>query len=148
MRVAVDGLKQIFTKCLMRPNFSRTREKTTSLLCSLWHKLCFFSPLSPRTVLSLTAAISMKDILGKDPRQLWSCRSVSCRSMACVIAQRRVLPIAVSGNPLTEHNQLFVQAYVRADQQVLSLTGWKSRLQPRRFEGEAPALRTRVSRMR
>lgn len=90
----------------------------------------------------------MRDIVGEARRQLWSCRSVSCSSMACVIAQRRVLPRAVNGNPLTEHNQLFVQARVRADQQVLPVTGWKSRLQPRRFEGEAPAFRTRVSRTR
>lgn len=47
---------------------------------------------------------------------------ISCESMACVIAQRRVQqPIVDNGNPLIEHNQLFVRAYVCADQQVLSL---------------------------
>lgn len=40
--------------------------------------------------------------------------------MACVIAQRRVQPIVVNGNPLTAHYQLFARAYVCADQQVLS----------------------------
>lgn len=33
--------------------------------------------------------------------------------MACVIAQRRVHPVVLPGNPLTEHNVLFVRG-VRA----------------------------------
>ncbi|GAA6225207.1 uncharacterized [Lates japonicus] len=63
----------------------------------------------------------MSDILGIHLGQLWRLQ-ISCESMACVIAQQRVQPIAVTVNPLTEHNQLFERAYVRADQQVLSLT--------------------------
>lgn len=55
--------------------------------------------------------------------------------MACVIAQRRVQPIVVNGNPLTEHYQLLCgRMYACTDQQVLSLSGWKSRLQPRRSD--------------
>ena len=63
----------------------------------------------------------MTDILDIYLGQLWRLQ-ISCDSMACVIAQRRVQPIVVNENPLTEHNQLFVRAYVCADQQVLSLT--------------------------
>lgn len=73
---------------------------------------------------------------------LWRLQ-ISCEFLACVIAQQRVQPIV--GNPLTEHYQLFVRAYVRADQQVLSLkkkekkrkkSGWKSLLQQRQSEGK------------
>lgn len=79
----------------------------------------------------------MTDILGINFRQLWRLQ-ISCESMACVIAQRRVQPIVVNENPLTEHNQLFVRAYVCADQQVLFLnkTGCQSRLQAHRSEGK------------
>lgn len=55
---------------------------------------------------------------------VWRLR-VSCGSTACVIAQRRVQPLMVNGNPLTEHKQLYVRSRVCAHQQVPLLTGWK-----------------------
>lgn len=61
--------------------------------------------------------------------------------MACVIAQRRVHPVVLHGNPLTEHNVLLVRPCERVDQQVPSFTGWKWRPQPRRSEGIPLALR-------
>lgn len=61
--------------------------------------------------------------------------------MACVIAQRRVHPVVLRGNPLTEHKVLLVRACERVDQQVPSFTGWKWRPQPRRSEGIPLALR-------
>lgn len=78
---------------------------------------CFYSEIAEQHI---TDTI-MSDILGIHLGQLWRLQ-ISCESMACVIAQQRVQPIAVIGNPLTEHNQLFERAYVRADQQVLPLT--------------------------
>lgn len=56
-------------------------------------------------------------------------------SMACVIAQQRVHPVVVHGNPLTEHKQLFVRACGCVHQQVPSLTGWKWCPQPHRSKG-------------
>lgn len=61
---------------------------------------------------------------------LWRLQ-ISCEFLACVIAQQRVQPIV--GNPLTEHYQLFVRAYVRADQQVLSLK--KKKRKERNLDG-------------
>lgn len=68
-------------------------------------------------------------------------RRLLCGSMACVIAQQRVHPVVVHGNPLTEHKQIFVRARERVDQQVPSFTGWKGCLQPRRSKGKPLALR-------
>lgn len=87
----------------------------------------------------------MTDFQGIHLGQLWRLQ-ISSESMACVIAQRRVQPIVFNGNPLTEHNQLFVQAYVCADQQVpvFDKTEWKSRLQPQRSEGKTLVLRTLI----
>lgn len=61
--------------------------------------------------------------------------------MACVIAQRRVHPVVLHGNPLTEHKVILVRACERVDQQVPSFTGCKCRLQPRRSQGIPLALR-------
>lgn len=55
--------------------------------------------------------------------------------MACVIAQRRVHPVVVHGNPLTEHKQLFVRACECVHQQVPSSTGWKWCPQQHRSKG-------------
>lgn len=88
-----------------------------SLSCGLKYRF------PPHTVIEgqCTVDIIMTDIFGIHLGQLWRLQ-ISRESMACVIAQRRVQPIMVNGNPLTEHNQLFVRAYVCADQQVLCLT--------------------------
>lgn len=64
-----------------------------------------------------------------------SSRSGDSSFMACVIAQRRVHPVAVHGNPLTEHKLLLVRARECVDQQVPSFAGWTWRSQPRRPEG-------------
>lgn len=55
-------------------------------------------------------------------------------SMACVIAQQRVHPVVVLGNPLTEHKQLLVRACECVQQQVPFFTGWKWFLQAHRSE--------------
>lgn len=85
---------------------------------------------------------------------LWRLQ-ISCEFLACVIAQQRVQPIV--GNPLTEHYQLFVRAYVRADQQVLSLKRKRKEKKEIWMEvavtatpvwGETRPLRTLIPRMR
>lgn len=68
--------------------------------------------------------------------------------MACVIAQRRVHPVVVHGNPLTEHKQLFVRACECVHQQVPSFTGWKWCLQPHRSKGGEKNLALRAHHLR
>lgn len=126
--------------------FKEEEEEEMHQQLNMWQQ-CAPTPHPPppshrRTVIWLqhTAdSIIVTDFLGIHLGQLWRLH-MSCRSMACVIAQRRVQPVVVNGNPLTEHNQLFARAYVCADQQVPSLSGWKSRLQWRRFEEEGEKL--------